>query len=100
MPISSIGNMPTRKTGNSGMSRKVSDRLRIGSTNRNDNGWPQIRSDGGGRSSRKGVNAGRAVSARRHPSADLGAQLVDQLQALLGLDMPEGPAVASFGTLR
>src|ERR1700749_1613884 len=39
-------------------------------------------------------------SARRHASADFGAQLVDQPQALLGLDMPEGPAVAGFRALR
>src|SRR5665213_4437202 len=33
------------------------------------------------------------TSARRHFGADFGAQLVDQLEALLGLDVPEGPAV-------
>src|SRR5215467_6619148 len=38
--------------------------------------------------------------ARRHLAADLGAQLVDQPEALLGLDMPEGPAVAGFRALR
>ena len=39
-------------------------------------------------------------SACGHPGADFGAQLVDQLEALLGLDVPEGPAVAGFGALR
>src|SRR5579883_3673011 len=39
-------------------------------------------------------------SAGGHLTADLGAELVDQLQALLGLDMPEGPAVAGLGALR
>jgi hypothetical protein len=34
--------------------------------------------------------------ARRHLGADFGAQFVDQLAALLGLDMSEGPAVAGF----
>src|SRR6476620_12407025 len=38
--------------------------------------------------------------ARRHFRADLGAHLVDQPQAILGLDMPEGPAVAGAGALR
>src|ERR1700721_1955257 len=39
-------------------------------------------------------------SARRHSRADFGAQFVDQAQALLGLDVPEGPAVAGAGALR
>src|SRR5580704_11498027 len=39
-------------------------------------------------------------SARRHAGADFGAQLVDQPEALLGLDVPEGPAVAGAGALR
>src|SRR3979411_2774640 len=39
-------------------------------------------------------------SARRHFGADFGAQLVDQPQALVGLDVPEGPAVAGAGALR
>src|SRR4051812_834671 len=37
---------------------------------------------------------------RRHSGADLGAELVDQLETLLGLDVPEGPAVAGLRTLR
>src|SRR6185437_10792000 len=37
---------------------------------------------------------------RRHSGADFGAQLIDQLEALLGLDVPEGPAVAGAGALR
>src|SRR5258708_3570074 len=37
--------------------------------------------------------------ACHHPGADLGAQLVDQLEALAGLDVPEGPAVAGARTL-
>src|SRR6266436_8049957 len=40
------------------------------------------------------------MSARRHPGADFGAQLVDQPQTLLGLDVPKGPAVAGAGSLR
>jgi hypothetical protein len=36
--------------------------------------------------------AAAGASTRRHPGADFGAQLVDQPQALLGLDVPEGPA--------
>src|SRR6202042_3087827 len=39
-------------------------------------------------------------SARGHAGADFGAQLVDQPQALAGLDVPEGPAVAGAGALR
>lgn len=39
------------------------------------------------------------LSARRHLAADFGAQLVDQPETLLGLDMPERPAVAGFGAL-
>src|SRR3979411_1771495 len=39
-------------------------------------------------------------SARRHLGADFGTQLVDQPQALLGLNVPEGPAVAGPGSLR
>src|SRR5580765_3917206 len=42
----------------------------------------------------------RAWLTRRHAGADFGAQLVDQLEAVLGLDMPEGPAVAGFRALR
>ena len=38
--------------------------------------------------------------AHRHAGADLGAHLIDQLEAALGLDMPEGPAVAGFRALR
>src|SRR5919204_5245767 len=38
--------------------------------------------------------------ARRHFGADFGAQLVNQLQAVSGLDMPEGPTVAGLRTLR
>jgi len=30
--------------------------------------------------------------ARRHPGADFGAHFVDQLQPVVGLDVPEGPA--------
>jgi len=45
-----------------------------------------------------GLNEKR--SARRHFGADLGAHLVDQLEAVLGFDVPEGPAVASAGALR
>src|SRR5207244_3642859 len=41
----------------------------------------------------------RRRSACRHLAADFGAQLVDQLEAALGLDMPEGPAVAGFRAL-
>src|SRR3954452_1551643 len=37
---------------------------------------------------------------RRHAGADLGAELVDQLETLLGLDVPEGPAVAGLRALR
>src|ERR1700733_5238286 len=40
------------------------------------------------------------TSANRHLAANFGAQLVDQLEALPGLDMPEGPAVAGLRTLR
>jgi hypothetical protein len=40
MPIRSIGNMPITKTGSSGRSSNVSDRLRIGELNRNDDGVP------------------------------------------------------------
>src|ERR1700722_13447092 len=39
-------------------------------------------------------------SARRHPGADFGAQLVDQPQALPGFDVPEGPAIAGARALR
>src|ERR1700744_3643899 len=38
--------------------------------------------------------------ARRHSGTDFGAQFVDQFQALVGLDVPEGPAVAGAGALR
>src|SRR5258705_5464529 len=38
--------------------------------------------------------------AGRHPGADFGAQFVDQLEAALGLDVPEGPAVAGGRALR
>src|ERR1700676_3042693 len=38
--------------------------------------------------------------SRRHRGADFGAQFVDQLEALLGLDVPEGPAVAGARALR
>src|SRR5207247_3376998 len=40
-----------------------------------------------------------SCSARCHPGADLGAQLVDQPKTLLGLDVPEGPAIAGAGAL-
>src|ERR1700722_6878670 len=39
-------------------------------------------------------------STCRHLGADFGAQLVDQPQALLGFDVPEGPAVAGARALR
>jgi hypothetical protein len=39
-------------------------------------------------------------SARRHLGADFGAQFVDQPQTLLGLDVPENPAVAGARALR
>src|ERR1700761_2889796 len=45
------------------------------------------------------LSEGRILSSR-HLAADFGAQLVDQTQALLGLDMPERPAVAGFRALR
>src|SRR4051794_37852042 len=41
----------------------------------------------------------RARLAHRHPGADFGAHLVDQLEAVLGFDMPESPAVAGAGAL-
>src|SRR5262252_3995154 len=47
-----------------------------------------------------GMMSGEIASARGHSGADLGAQLVDQLEAALGLDMPEGPAVAGLRSLR
>src|SRR5271155_1386948 len=39
-------------------------------------------------------------SIHRHLAADFSPQLVDQLETLFGLDMPEGPAVAGFRALR
>src|SRR5262249_2124507 len=36
----------------------------------------------------------------RHLGAHLRAQLVDQAKAFVGLDVPEGPAVAGLGPLR
>src|SRR3954452_8923696 len=41
----------------------------------------------------------RLISARRHPGADLGAQFVYQSQALVGFDVPKGPAVAGARAL-
>src|SRR5215475_7789459 len=48
----------------------------------------------------KGSRRAMKTLARRHLRADFGAQLIDQLEPLLGLDMPEGPAIAGFGPLR
>src|ERR1700688_3117584 len=55
--------------------------------------------EGTGRSARH-ANDFFESSARRHFGADFGAQLVDQLEALVGLDVPEGPAVAGARALR
>src|SRR6266568_8009319 len=95
----SMGNRPTRKTGNSGNSSRASDCLRIAERSTQSMAYlefsPRLRVE-----SRSKERIGRWISDRRHPGADFGAQFVDQAQALVGLDMPEGPAVAGAGTLR
>src|SRR6187402_2077823 len=81
MPISSIGNMPTRKIGSNGSSSHVSDRARIGGPIETATKAADSRPGFPGQSSRKGVNAARK-SHGCHLGADFGAQLVDQLEAL------------------
>src|SRR4029453_18367697 len=100
MPIKSIGNMPIRKTGSSGRSSNVSDRLRMARPIETATDAAKSRPVGPGEANRKDVNGGGRSSAHRHLAADFGAQLVDQLEAPLGLDMPECPAVTGFRALR
>src|SRR5438874_9549559 len=47
-----------------------------------------------------GIRKGAFTSPRRHLGADFGAQLVYQPEALIGLDVPEGPTVARARPLR
>src|SRR5712672_2899879 len=92
----SIGKRPIRKIGSSGNTSNASDCLRIED--------PSTQSMDGLKSSSRtpAIKTKRRDrrSTRRHPGTNLGAQLVDQPEALAGLDVPEGPAVAGAGALR
>src|SRR3984893_5661847 len=98
---SSIGGTPTRKIGSSGNKSKVSgSRDRIGDFTppANDGLTCTAEAMAGNRG---GIGCGSLRKLQGCPRVTyFGAQLVDQLEALGGLDMPEGPAVAGARALR
>src|SRR6478752_6219877 len=92
----SIGNKPIRKIGSSGNTSNASDCLRIED--------PSTQSIAALKSSSRTPAIKTKKRDRRsawcHLGTNFGAQLVDQLEALAGLDVPERPAVAGPGALR